>query len=108
MVPGAQHQKYFVVVCVLWLYRLIDRDVAVDVLLIPKAMHEHHRHFERLSREKLIHSLVAPVCIVAWMLQNLSPETDLFESAAPAQLARRPRLHEHIVVIEMAGPPLDF
>ncbi len=39
------------------------------------------------------------------MLEKLPPEADLFESALPAELAGRPRLHVHVVVVEVARPP---
>ena len=40
------------------------------------------------------------------MLGDLPPETNLLESSAPTKLAGRTRLHEHVVVVEVARVPL--
>ena len=40
------------------------------------------------------------------MLQDLSPESDLLQPVAASKLARRSRLHEHVVVVEVVRPPL--
>ena len=108
VIPGAQHQEDAVVGGVLGLDRLVDGDGAVDVLLVPQAPDQHRRHRERLAGQNLVHRLVPPERIVARMRQDLAPEADLLEPALPAQLARRSRLHEHVVVVEVAGPPLGF
>ena len=42
------------------------------------------------------------------MVEKLAPETDLFEPAAAPEFARRSRLHEHVVIIEVARPPLGL
>ena len=39
------------------------------------------------------------------MFQNLPPEAKLFQAVPTAQLTGRPGLHEHVVIIEVAGPP---
>ena len=39
------------------------------------------------------------------MLQQLSPETGLFQAATLTQLARGNCLHEHVIVVEIAAPP---
>ena len=103
--PRAHHQKHLVVVGVLRLDRLVDGDGAVDVLLIPEAVDQHHRNGQRLRGELLVDRLIAPEGVVGRMLENLAPEADLLEAAPASQLARRSRLHEHVVVVEVAGPP---
>ena len=39
--PRSKHQEYFLV-GILWLNRGKDMDGAIDVFLVPKAMHKHH------------------------------------------------------------------
>ena len=106
--PGTHHEKYFVVAGVLWLDRVIDRDRPVDIFLIPKAVDEHHGHLQGLGRQNLVHRLIAPERIVARVLENLAPETDLFEAAAFAELAGRSGRHEHVVVVEVGRPPFGL
>ena len=82
--------------------RLVDGGGAVDVFLVPQAVHQHHRHFQRLRGQQLVHRLVAPERVVGGMLDDLVPEADLLQAAAPAQFAGRARLHVHVVVVVVA------
>src|SRR6185436_1812376 len=93
VMPGTDDEKDLVVRRVLRLDRFVDRRRAVDVLLIPEAVHDHHRNRERLGREDLVHRLIAPERVVRGMLEHLAPEPDLLETAPPAELAGRSRLH---------------
>ena len=106
VMPRAHHQEYLVVGGVLRLDRVVDRDRAVDVLLIPETVDQHHRDGRRLRRQQLVHRLIAPERVVARMLEQLAPEADLLEPAAAPELARRSRLHEHVVLVVVALPPV--
>ena len=61
-----------------------------------------------MCREHAVHRLFAPERVVARMLEDLAPEAGLLQPAAPAKLSGRSRLHEHVIVVEMARPPLCF
>ena len=102
VMPRAHHQKHFVVARVFRLDRFVDGHRAVDVFLIPQAVHQHDRNFQRLRGENLVHGLLAPEGVVARMLENLAPEAHLFEAVAAAEFARGARLHVHVVIVEVA------
>src|SRR5436305_4247193 len=68
-------------------------------------MHEHHWNFERFFCENLVDSLQLPVSVVTRMLEDLAPETDLFETTTPAELTRGACFHKHVVIVEVTGPP---
>src|SRR5258705_8804722 len=51
--------------------------------------------------------LILPERVVAWVFENLSPEAYLLKSAPPPQFACGSRFHKHVVVVEVARPPLD-
>ncbi len=93
---------------VLRLDGLVDGHRAVDVLLVPQAVHQHDRHLQRLLRQRLVHGLLAPERVVAGVIEDLPPEADLLEAALAAQLARRPGLHVHVVVVVVARQPLEL
>src|SRR3954466_15351183 len=57
VMPGPEHEEDLVVVRVLRLDGLVDGDGAVDVLLIPEAVDEHHRNLQGLRGENLVHGL---------------------------------------------------
>src|SRR5829696_157332 len=107
VMPWPKNQEDLVVVRVFRLDGLVHRDVAVDVFLVPQTMHEHHRNLQWLRREDFVDSLVAPVSVVTRMLEYLAPEADLFESATATKLTSRARLHKHVVIVEVTGPPED-
>src|SRR5690349_6783620 len=97
VMPWAKNKKYFVVVRVLGLDCLVHGNIAVDIFLVPKTVDQHYRHLKRLSRENLIHGLVAPIRVIARMFEKLPPKTNLIETTTPSQLARRARFHKHVV-----------
>ena len=106
VVPRAEHQEHAVVVRVLGLEGLVDGDGAVDVLLVPQAVHEHHRDTERPRAQQLVHGLVAPEGVVGRVLQDLAPEAHLLQAVAAPHLPRRAGGQPLVVVVEMARPPL--
>ncbi len=108
VMPWSKHEIHLVVVRILRFDRLVYRDVAVDVFLVPKTVYQHHRNFEWLPGENLIDGLIAPVSVVIRMLEDLAPEADLVESATAAEFACRTSFHKHVVVVEVAGPPFDL
>src|SRR5437764_410663 len=81
---------------------------AVDVFLVPQAVDQHHGRFQRPRRQQLVHGLVAPEGVVARMFGELPPEAQLIETPSAAQLAGRTSLHEHVVIVVVARPPLRF
>src|SRR5258708_7741533 len=105
MTPWPHHQKHFVVACVLRLDRLVNRRRSINVFLVPQAVHQHDRNFQRLRIEDFVHRLLLPKRIVARMLQQFPPEAHLLQAVPPPQLPRRARRHEFIVIVEMARPP---
>ena len=86
VVPGPHHEEHLVVGGVLRLERLVDGDGAVDVLLIPEPVHQHHRHGQRLRREDPVDGLVAPERVVGGVIEDLPPEADLFEARGVARV----------------------
>src|ERR1043165_3487826 len=108
VMPWSQHEEHFVVVRILRFDRFVHRDIAVDVFLVPQTVNEHHRNFERLRGEDLVDCLIAPVSIVTRMLEELAPEADLIETTETPEFACRTSFHEHVVIVEVAGPPPDF
>jgi len=60
VMPRPHHQKYFVIAGVLRLERFVDGRRAVNVFLIPQAVHQHGRNFQRLRGENLVHGLLLP------------------------------------------------
>ena len=103
--PGAHHQVDLVVAGVLGFERVVDGDGSVDVLLVPQAVHDHHRHGQRPGRQHPVHRLLAPEGVVARVLQELAPEPHLLEAMAAPQLSRRARPQVHVIVVEMVRPP---
>src|SRR6185503_17529704 len=81
VMPRTKHHKDFVARSVLWLDRLVDSDVSVDVFLIPQAVNKHHWDFQGLCRQDFVHRLILPERVVIRVLENLSPEADLLEPA---------------------------
>ena len=104
--PRPEDEVHAIVAHVLGLDGLVHRDVAVDVLLVPQTVHQHHRHGQRTGREDPVHRLVPPEGVVVRVGQELAPEPHLLHAVAAAVLARRARLHELVVLVEVARPPL--
>src|SRR6266581_3172576 len=105
VMPRAHDQEDFVVAGVLWLDGFVDGDGTVDVFLVPEAVDQHHRDLQGLRRQDLVHGLGAPEGVVAGMFEDFAPESDLLESMEAPELAGGPRLHELVVIIEVASPP---
>src|SRR2546422_6778134 len=80
VMPWTHNQKHFVIVRVFGFDRFVNRDRSIDIFLIPETVDQHHRHLQRLFREKSIDCLLSPKRIVARMFQQLSPEASLFQS----------------------------
>ena len=108
VMPGTQDQKHFVVAGIFRFDCFINRDVAVDVFLIPKTVYQHHGNLQRLGSEDLIDRLILPEGVVAGMFQQLAPETNLLEPTTTAQLSCRSGFHKHVIVVKVAGPPPDI
>ena len=108
VIPRPDHQEDLVVAGVLGFDRLIDGRGAVDVLLIPQTVDQHHGHRQWLCGQHLVDCLIAPKRIVTWMLEDLPPETHLFKSPSPSEFTGRSGLHEHVIVVKVAGPPFGF
>src|SRR5207253_805347 len=77
---------------------------AVDVLLIPQAVHQHRRDLERPCSKNLVHSLFLPESVIAWMFENFAPEADLLKPVLVAEFACRTSAHVFVVVIKVADP----
>src|SRR5215469_4184224 len=77
VMPWPHHQEQFVVVRVFRLESSVDRGGSVDVFLVPQAVDEHGWDFQRLRREDFVHCLLLPPRIVAGMLQQFAPESNL-------------------------------
>src|SRR5439155_7023663 len=60
----------------------------------------------RFVGQDFIHRLIAPKCVVAWMVENFLPETHLLEPMPPAQFSRRSRFHVQVVIVKVRRPPL--
>ncbi len=108
VMPRTQHKKNFVVVGVFGFDGLVHRWSSIDIFLIPQAVHQHDRNFQRLTGENSVHGLLAPERVVAGMVKNFSPEAHLFKTVPAAQFACRTRLHEEIVIVVVVGPPFCF
>ena len=106
VIPRPEREVDHVVVRVLRLDRLVDGDRAVDVLLVPEARDQQHGHLQRLGSQDFVDRLPAPEGVVARMRHDLRPEAHLVQTAPPAKLPGRARLHEHVVVVEVARIPL--
>src|SRR5438445_10476076 len=106
--PWTHNQKYFVVICILRLDRLVNRDGAVNIFLIPQTVHEQDRDVPWPSGAYPIHRVIAPERVVHGMLQHLPPEADLLEPVTPSKLTCRTRFHVHVVIVKMIGPPLGL
>src|SRR5258708_12022431 len=105
MMPRTHHEEDLIVVRVLRLDRAVDGGGTVDVLLVPQTMDKHHRHPERLPSQHPVDRLIAPEGVVRRLSEQLVPEANLLQSAPASYLARRTRLHELVVVGEVAPPP---
>src|SRR5260370_25190445 len=106
MMPRPHYYKILVVIGVLRLKRFVDGYRAVNIFLIPQAVYQHGRNFQRLRGKSLVHGLLLPPGVVGRMLENLSPEADLLETAAPAKFTCRAGFPVHVVVVEVTGPPV--
>ncbi len=107
VMPRAHHQFDHVAAGVLRLDRAIHGERAVAVFLIPQAVHQHHRHFQRLRGEQLVYRLVAPEAVVGGMRQHLVPEAELFHAVGVGQRAGGAVVHEQVVLVVVVRPPLD-
>ena len=63
-------------------------------------------HGEGFGGEEFVYGLLLPEGVVAWVRDDLLPEAGLLEAAALAEFAGGYGVHEHVVVVEVAGPPL--
>src|SRR6185295_1765284 len=68
VVPRSEDEEHLVVAGVLWLDRLVDGGRAVDVLLVPEAVDQHHRHLQGQRGQDLVHGLVTPEGVIARVL----------------------------------------
>ena len=89
--PRAEHEEQVGVIARLRLERFIKRDVAVDVFLIPEAMHQHRGHRDPSGREELIEGLILPERIVRRMAHDLAGKGDLIETVQMRHVARGSR-----------------
>ncbi len=105
VVPGAERQEEFAVRIRPGMQRLVDRERAVDVFLVPQAVHQHGRHGEFLRAEQLVHRLLLPESIVGRVLRQFAVEPDLVARRGWRPAHRRGRLEEGVVIVVMVGPP---
>src|ERR1041385_3092196 len=105
MGPRTHDQENFIIGGVLRFDGFLNRDRAVDVLLIPEAVHEHHRDFERFFGQGFIYRLFAPVKVVGRMFDDLFPKTKLFEPSFTADEPSRAALHKRVELIKIRRPP---
>ena len=105
MPPWTYRQKKLVVAGIFWFQRLINRNRAIAILLIPQAMHQQRGHDEWLGGENFINGLIFPERVIARMGQQLAPESDLLQTALATKLTSRARAHVHIIIIEIATEP---
>src|SRR6185369_7436385 len=97
--PWPKNEIDHVVCCVFWFDCFVNCNITVNVFLVPETMNEHDWDFQWFFSKKLINCLILPVCVVRWVLKELSPEPDLFQSATSSELTCRTSFHEHVVVI---------
>src|SRR5262245_54510604 len=71
-------------------------------------MDQHHRHFQWLICKYFVDRLIPPVCVVTRMLENLSPEANLFKPTQTTELTCGNGFHEHVVVVVVTCPPFYF
>ena len=90
VIPRAHDQEHLVVGRVLGLERPVDGRCSVDVLLVPEAVDQHHRHAQRLRRQQPVDGLVTPEAVVARVLEELPPEAHLLQAAATSELPADP------------------
>src|SRR5579859_221337 len=89
VVPRPYYQKNFIVVGIFGLDGLVNGDGAVNIFLVPEAVHQHDRNFERLRGKDFVHGLVAPESVIAGMVEDLAPEADLLQTVIEAKFDRR-------------------
>src|ERR1700753_1389345 len=87
MAPGANDQRYFIVVRVFGLHDFIHRRRAVTVLLVPLADYEHRRHLERLRSHPFVDGLKRPEIGIGWILQDLANEGNGFDAPLAREIA---------------------
>src|ERR1700685_857989 len=105
MKPGTDDQINIRGIGLLRFERLVQRDIAVDVFLIPQAMDEHGRHGDVLLGQDFIEGLILPELIVGRMAHQLGGETYLLKTVTPRHLAGRTGAKPSIVVIVVISPP---
>src|ERR1700731_2090932 len=77
VVPRSHHKKNFVIVFIFWLDRLVNGNGAINIFLVPQAIHQHDRDLERLSRQNLVHRLIAPEGVITGMSNQFTPKANL-------------------------------
>ena len=82
--PGADHQVYIRSIRLPRLERLVERDVAVDILLVPETVDQHDGHGDALFGENFIERLVSPEFIVRRMVHHLGRRTPLVRARGVA------------------------
>ena len=88
--PRSQHQKQIRMIGVLRFECFVERNVAVNVLLVPQTVDQHHGDRDSLPSQDLIERLVLPKRIVRRMHHDLVGEADLIETVQPRHVAGGP------------------
>src|SRR5277367_4466081 len=105
MKPGADDQINVRGIGLLGFECLVQRDIAVDVFLIPEAMDEHRWYGDVLLGQDLVQGLVLPEFIVGRMAHQLGREAYLLKTVTPRHLAGRADTKPGVVIIVVVRPP---
>src|SRR5258708_16960885 len=87
VMPRTNDQKHFVMIYIFRFDGFINGDCAVNIFLVPKAVHQHDRHFQRLGRQYFVHSLLAPESVIAGVRKQFLPKADLIQTTLAAEFA---------------------
>ncbi len=97
--PRPEREEAAIAARVLGLERVIARDRAVHVLLVPQARDDQRRHDQRLGGEKLDDRQALPVRIVRGVFGNIGPERQLVVAVQLGPVAGRAGAAKRVVVV---------
>src|SRR6202140_4709595 len=105
MEPGTDDQIKIGTIGMLRPERFVKSNIAVNILLVPQAVHQHDGYRDASFGEDLIQRLLLPEGVIGWVGHDLGSEAYLLETVQPRHVARCAYAQPCVIVIIVIGPP---